>query len=132
MQRLIVFAALALSLSGCGKQHNADTPPRAPAPTIPANAFYVGEWAREAADCPARAWSIHANALQAPEGACDFRTIAPVQEGFAVEADCRWAGKAVHASMRLSYAQSAKALLISGSPAGDVGLIACPANSPGP
>jgi len=96
----------------------------------PAAAFYAGEWAHTAADCPVRAWSIHPNALQAPDGACDFRSIKPVQEGFAVEADCRWAGKTAHASMRFSYAQSAKALLISGTPAGDVGLVACPSANP--
>lgn len=126
MQRLIVLAALAFSLSACARQQNAQTPPPPPVPTPPANAFYVGQWATTTADCPARAWTIHPNAFQAPDGACDFRAITPVTEGFAVEADCRWAGRQVHASMRFSYAQSARALLISGAPGGDVGLVACP------
>jgi len=147
MQRLIAIAALALMTSACGPQQNAETPPSAPAPAplppqaLPApapkpapntNAFYVGKWAKSQADCDANAWSITQNALTAPDGHCAFDQVAPVTEGFAVEASCQWAGKPVHASMRLSYAQSAKALLISGSPGGDVGLIACPANSQKP
>jgi hypothetical protein len=132
MQRLILISALALCISACGQRRNAETPPQAPVsvPEPPANAFYVGQWAHTTDDCPARPWSIHPNAFQAPDGACDFRSIAPVPEGFAVEADCRWGGRQVHASMRFSYAQSAKALLISGTPAGEVGLIACPSANP--
>jgi hypothetical protein len=139
MQRLIAVTALAIALSACSPRQNAEAPPQAPAPLPPAptpqpapatDAFYIGRWARSEADCPAKAWSITQNALTAPEGSCAFDTVAPIPEGFAVEASCQWAGKPVHASMRLSYAQSAKALLISGSPAGDIGLIACPAANP--
>lgn len=145
MQRLIILAALAMS--ACGPSQNVEAPAKAPSPAplpaqaVPApapqpapaaNAFYIGKWAKSEADCAAKAWSITENALTAPDGTCAFDQVTPVTEGFAVEASCQWAGKPTHASMRLSYAQSAKALLISGSPAGDVGLTACSANSQNP
>jgi len=96
-----------------------------PEPQTPG--FYIGRWAEKTQDCGARAWTFTANRLVAPPGACVFATVKRVDEGVEVDADCSWEGETTSAQMRLSYAQSARALLVRQGPSGDIGLVACPA-----
>jgi hypothetical protein len=134
---LFLFAAAALTLSACSRSEDnarpAPTVPGVTVPTPPADAFYAGTWAHSQAECATAAWTIHPTSLQAPGGACRFTKITPVQTGFAIEAECIWREQTTKNTIQAAYAQSAKALLLSGTPDGDVGLIACPsANSRNP
>lgn len=131
MRRLLILAAVALTTAACSRpqdnsnvQNNAQ--PALTVPQAPPNAFYVGTWAKSEADCAGASWSIRPTALQAPDGACRFTKITPVQNGFAIEAECIWRQQTTTNTIQAAYAQSAKALLLSGTPDGDIGLIACP------
>ena len=127
--RAPVFCALALGLVACERPEPpaAPTQPDSAAAPAPDQPFFVGRWAFTESDCAVNAWTFTPNSLQARAGTCSFPLVEPTPEGFAIDAACRWAGEVSRARMRLAYAQSAKALLVSGSPAGDVGLVACPA-----
>jgi len=96
----------------------------APGPQAPG--FYIGRWAKQTQDCPGRVWTFTADRLVAPPGVCIFDKITPVAQGIDIDADCSWDGETVSIQMRLSYAQSARALLVMEGPGGDLGLVACP------
>lgn len=129
MRRFLILAVLPLA-AACSRpqDNNANAQPALTVPTAPPNAFYVGTWAHSQADCASGAWTIHPTSLQAPGGACKFTRITPVQTGFAIEAECIWREQTTKNTIQAAYAQSARALLLSGTPDGDVGLVACPAN----
>jgi hypothetical protein len=141
MRRFLILAAVMLATAACSPPQAGDTvqnnarnnaPPALTVPTPPPNAFYVGTWAHSEADCANAAWTIHPTSLQAPSGACKSTKITPTQPGFTIEAECIWREQTTKNTIQAAYAQSAKALLLSGTPDGDVGLVACSANSQNP
>ena len=131
MRRFLVLAAVTLATAACSRPQQAtNAQPALTVPQAPPNAFYVGNWARSESECANASWSIHPTSLQAADGACRFTKITPVQTGFAIAAECIWRQQTTTNTIQAAYAQSAKALLLSGTPDGDIGLIACPsANS---
>lgn len=130
------FLCLLLGLSACDE--GARRPDQAPNPEPPMESavgsepqtpgFYIGRWAETTQDCGGRAWTFSADRLIAPPGICVFETIALVDEGVEIDADCSWESETTSVQMRLSYAQSARALLVMDGPSGDLGLVACPAD----
>ncbi len=126
--RALTLCGLLLALGAC----NQSAPPLQPEPepqpsvqTAPPPDFYVGSWAPQTEDCGARAWTFTAVSLAAPDGACRFDKVSTVPEGVEIAATCDWLGETKTPKMRLSYAQSAQALLLMDGPSGDLGLIAC-------
>lgn len=132
MHRFLFIAAVALATTACSRHQDDDVPTGVTVPTAPPDAFYIGTWAQSQADCASAAWIIHPTSLQGPNGACKFTRITPVQTGYALAAECIWREHELKTTIQASYAQSAKALLLSGAPDGDIGLVACPATSQTP
>lgn len=133
--RALPLTLLCLLLAACGEsapQPDATSksdPPMESAvgPEAQTPGFYIGRWAEKTQDCGGRAWTFSADRLIAPPGICVFENISLVDEGVEIDADCSWEGETTTTHMRLSYAQSARALLVMDGPAGDLGLVACPA-----
>ena len=99
-------------------------PPGGPGGETP---FYVGRWAAEASYCAAGAWVFTATTLNtAGEVSCTFNTITPTTTGYTIQATCTAEAPPAPATLRLSYAQSAQALLVEGGPFAPIGLIRCP------
>lgn len=144
MWRATMAAAL-LGLAGCG----AAEPPRTAAGTEPATPgaaatapagearldpaatpFYVGRWAAKPSLCADGAWMIDRRGITtAGEVSCVFDR-APSGAG-PVEADatCTAEGPPQRHRLKISYAQSARALLVEGGPFAPIGLIRCPADA---
>ncbi|HEX6866759.1 MAG TPA: hypothetical protein VF122_05970 [Caulobacteraceae bacterium] len=125
-----------LALAACDQSAPQAKSEPAPQPTVQPTPqppdFYVGRWAVETDDCGDRAWTFTASSLAAPDGACRFDAVKSVPEGVEIAATCDWLGETRKPQMRLSYAQSAKALLVMEGPSGDMGLVAClPEDQPG-
>jgi hypothetical protein len=133
-----ILAALLL-LAGCGR--GGREPPAEPAPApadasaVPApppalDGVYLGRWASDERACPDQAWVVTATSLDTPgHVSCRFDSIAERPAGPEIAATCTAEGPPQPATLRLSYDQSARALLIEGGPFADVGLVRCPAPS---
>lgn len=104
--------------------------PATPTPELePKPAFYIGRWATSVSACANQAWTFGDTSLKGPDGDCAFVDVMTVPTGFRMAGTCRWDGVERPADVSLAYAQSAQALLISGTPLGEVGLVACPAGA---
>lgn len=122
MIRKLLSAALpALLLAACQTEA---TPPGNPGGETP---FYVGRWAADASYCVAGAWVFTATTLNtAGEVSCTFNTITPTATGYTIQATCTAEAPPAPATLRLSYARSAQALLVEGGPLAPIGLVRCP------
>ncbi|MGD9738493.1 MAG: hypothetical protein AB7O56_15505 [Bauldia sp.] len=99
-----------------------DTPPPEPPAGQP---FFVGEWAADAAGCD-DPWVITTTELVTPgEVACTFDAVTQTATGYSVAAQCTAEAPPAPYTLRMSYAQSAQALLIEGAPFEPIGLVAC-------
>ena len=111
----------ALFLAAC---QNEATPPGNPGGGE--TPFYVGRWAADASYCTAGAWVFTATTLNtAGEVSCTFNTITPTATGYTIQASCTAEAPPAPATLRLSYAQSAQALMVEGGPFAPIGLIRC-------
>ncbi len=121
MIRKLLGAALpALLLAACQAE---TTPPGAPSGETP---FYVGRWAADASLCVGGAWVFTEMTLNtAGEVSCTFNTITPTATGYTIQATCIAQAPPTQETLRLSYAQSAQALLVEGGPFAPIGLIRC-------
>lgn len=101
--------------------------PRGTLPPFNSPDRYVGVWAAAETACGHAAWRIERDRLQSPAWmACDFEKVTPAQDGFTIEAQCTDGAREHNAEIRLSFAESAQAMLMRGVPeTGDVGLIYC-------
>lgn len=136
----IAVLALVLLLTACGEPRRSETPsepPSAPPPAASAPpraepskpepaTFYVGRWAASQEQCATEPWTFTRASLQAAEGTCTFDEVAAIPTGFSLKGTCQWQNAQVPADIKVAFAQSAQALLVSGRPVGDVGLTACP------
>jgi hypothetical protein len=111
-----------LALTGC-QNGAAPTPPSPPESEQP---FFVGRWAAEEAMCASGAWTFTATSLStAGEVSCTFDRVTETAAGYEIAATCTAEGPPAPHTIRLSYAQSAQALLVEGGPFQPIGLIAC-------
>jgi hypothetical protein len=99
------------------------------------DAFFVGRWAADEASCDNASWLITEQDLETPgEVSCHFQQLKQTARGTEADAMCTAEGPPRPWTLRFSYAQSARALLIEGGPFADVGLIRCerPVSPPPP
>lgn len=101
--------------------------PRGTLPPFNSPTRYVGVWAAAETACGHAAWRIERNKIQSPAWmACDLTNVTPSQGGFDISATCTDGATEQDAKIRLSFAESAQAMLMQGVPeTGDVGLIYC-------
>lgn len=124
------IAVACLLLAGC---ESASVPvaqgPVAPAPETPP--FFVGRWAAAETACGHAAWSFTEDGLSTPGAVvCDFDRVKRTPEGYDITAVCWAEGPPETGRIKLSYAQSARAMLVEGGPFNPVGLIACDGRQP--
>jgi hypothetical protein len=132
----VLWTTAVLALAACRPEAEAPPPAaqttRAPAGApAPAQAteppFFVGRWAARPELCAEGAWVITDHGIDtAGEVSCGFER--PPAGGGPVELDavCTAEGPPQRWRIRLSYAQSAQALLIENGPFADIGLVRCP------
>jgi hypothetical protein len=88
--------------------------------------FFVGHWAASEAACADAAWVITEQGLKTPgEVSCHFQQLKQTSRGTEADAMCTAEGTPGQWTLRFSYAQSARALLIEGGPFADIGLVRC-------
>jgi hypothetical protein len=129
-------------LAACQRQ---ETPPErtaalepsaAPAPPAqagtalpPADAEYryIGNWAADAAACADPPWRFEARRLTTKgEVACAFDRVGKTPAGYEIAATCTAEAPPAPYVIRLSFAESARAMLVEGGPfSGPVGLVWC-------
>lgn len=136
----IAPAVLFLSACGQGARIDAEKPstpapiassevstPRGTLPPFNSPTRYVGVWAAAETACERAAWRFERNRLQGPDWtACEFNSVTASQGGFNIDAQCTDGANERDARLRLSFAESAQAMLMQGVPeTGDIGLIYC-------
>jgi hypothetical protein len=97
-----------------------------PAPRAPASYRFIGRWATDVRNCHALAWRFTATSLSTPAGSrCTFTKVTEVPGGYDVAARCTAEGPVVRDTLRLRFAESAKALLFESDSIVDAGLVRC-------
>lgn len=124
---LLIVAALITALAACQSREAAGPVAPPPAPSAGSEApFFVGRWAAADTACGHAAWSFTRTGLETPgEVSCTFEQVTRTPQGYDITAICSAEGPPRQEQIRLSYAQSARALLVEGGPFAPVGLVAC-------
>jgi hypothetical protein len=92
---------------------------------VPTAYRFVGSWAREERNC-GDPWVFTASTLKTPAGSvCSFSQVREVPGGYDVAASCTAEGPAGDDTLRLRFAESARALLFESRTIADAGLIRC-------
>jgi hypothetical protein len=92
-----------------------ETPPR-----------YVGLWATSAQGCSDPAWRFEARQITTRgEVSCAFQDVALTDTGYEIAASCTAEAPPAPYTIRLSFAESARAMMISGGPWSPVSLVYC-------
>jgi hypothetical protein len=88
---------------------------------------YVGRWSAASLSCADPAWRFEADRLSTKgEVSCVFEQVMPVDGGYDIAARCTAEGAEKVYSLRLRFAESAKAMLVSGGPfSEEIGLVYC-------
>ena len=78
---------------------------------------YVGLWATTAEGCDDPAWRFEARRVSTQgEVSCEFQDIATTDHGFDIQARCTAESPPTPYAIQLSFAESARAMMISGGP----------------
>lgn len=87
---------------------------------------FIGRWATEERNCASRAWRFTADRLTTPAGSvCRFRQVTEVPGGYDIAARCTAEGPATSDTLKLRFAESARALLFESRTIADAGLVRC-------
>ena len=153
--RLLRSAALllALAVAGCNKpaavtgghEPNGPLATDEPARNAPGNASvaaqtgqagelpaagavprFVGKWAADQKSCDSAAWQFTASALRTPTGgSCSFNQATDVPGGYDIQATCAAKGPPASDTIKVRFAESAKAMLFDSKTLGNTGLVFC-------
>ena len=136
------MALAALALAACGPPEQAEPPPDpaaaaqvGPAEPLPRSLpppsderpRYVGLWAASAEGCADPAWRFQERRITTQgEVSCDFNSVTLTQSGYRIAAMCTAEAPPRPYEIELSFAESARAMMVSGGPwSGDIGLTYC-------
>ena len=87
---------------------------------------FVGRWAAKAGNCSSQAWRFTATSLNTPAGSqCTFRKVTEVPGGYDIAARCTAEAPPVNDTLKLRFAESARALLFESNSIADAGLVRC-------
>jgi len=148
LDRSFVSAMLAAALASCGQPGSAPAvtappaetqqqpptsvtqavasalPQTLPAPGQPPR--FVGMWAVDQRLCAQPAWRFEADEVSTQgEVHCDFNRVLPVPTGYSVQASCTAEGPPAPYEIEFSFAESARAMMISGGPWAHATLVYC-------
>lgn len=97
-----------------------------PLPPADAQLRYVGRWAAESRLCADRAWVFGSDSLRTPAGSsCSFIEIESVPGGYDIAATCTAEGPPASDTIRLRFAESARAMIFESEAVADAGLVHC-------
>lgn len=89
-------------------------------------ARFVGKWAADQKSCDSAAWQFTQTTLRTPAGSsCSFDQVTEVPGGYDVKATCTAEGPPTPDTLRIRFAESAKAMLFSSKSIADTGLVFC-------
>lgn len=78
---------------------------------------YVGLWATTAEGCAEPAWRFEQNRISTRgEVSCEFQTVTLTDRGYDVQAQCTAQAPPEQHNIQLSFAESARAMMITGGP----------------
>lgn len=87
-----------------------------PAPNA-ATPRFVGVWAHTSVGCEVPAWTFRADSLSTQgEVSCSFNDVQMTETGYAIQATCHAEGVTTQHQMQLSFAESARAMMVAGGP----------------
>lgn len=87
---------------------------------------FVGRWAAAVSMCEGQAWVFTHERLVTPAGSvCEFGDITPVDGGYDIAARCTAEGPAEDDTIRLRFAESARAMLFESRSVAGGGLVYC-------
>ena len=122
-------AAASLALIACADPAGQEPDPEAaaqageaePLPSLPAPAEetprYVGLWATTADGCSNPAWRFEADGISTQgEVSCEFRDVRLSDAGYDIDAICHAQAPPEPHNIQISFAESARAMMISGGP----------------
>lgn len=105
----------------------AEALPHALPPPSATTPRYVGLWATTQVGCDNPAWRWEANGVSTQgEVSCDFNTVNLTNTGYAITATCRSEGDTTTHNMQISFAESARAMMVADGPwQGPTSLVYC-------
>jgi hypothetical protein len=148
VSRTLAVAAIAL-LAGCnnnspsGEASNQPMSTNQPAVESPVNTAaepqqagdlpkpgvtprFVGKWAADQKSCESAAWQFTATTLRTPAGsACSFERVSEVPGGYDIQATCTAESPPTPDTLKIRFAESAKAMLFESTAIADTGLVFC-------
>ena len=105
---------------------NATSPEAGALPPQDATPRFVGQWAADLKSCQSKAWHFTATALRTPAGSnCGFNRITQVPGGYDIDATCTAEGPPRSETLKIRFAESAQAMLLSSKTLADTGLVFC-------
>lgn len=91
--------------------------PRSLPPPSASTPRYVGLWAASAEGCSNPAWRFEADRVSTQgEVSCSFQNVALTPSGYEIASTCTAEGPPTAHTINLSFAESARAMMISGAP----------------
>ncbi|HET7412743.1 MAG TPA: hypothetical protein VFJ18_08775 [Pararhizobium sp.] len=125
--RKIVIALIGLLTAACQSQNAGSAVVQSPieVPAATKTPFFVGRWAAKNQLCSTAAWKLTQTRLSTPgHVVCTYHR--PQPSGvYHLDATCTAEGPPAQYHLRISYAESAKALLVEGGPFQPIGLVRC-------
>lgn len=136
---LLTAAALAAALAACGDPVAPEPDPDAAAQLGPAEPLpqlpppsetqprFVGLWATTQNGCQAPPWTFRADGVSTQgEVSCDFSNLRMTESGYIAAAVCHAEGETTNHDIQFSFAESARAMMVSEGPwAGPTSLVYC-------
>ncbi|HYD89382.1 MAG TPA: hypothetical protein VEA80_18025 [Vitreimonas sp.] len=130
MRMKLAACALALAVFGCSQPvepppdpeaaaevGQAEPLPRALPPPTEQQPRYVGQWATSAEGCAEPAWRFEERGVTTRgEVACTFDTVTLTPTGYDIAATCTAEAPPAPYQIQLSFAESARAMMIAGGP----------------
>lgn len=128
--RLAAAASISFALIACADPAEPEPDPEAAAqigqaepipstlpPPSETTPRYVGLWATTAEGCAEPAWRFEANRITTRgEISCEFQNVAMTERGYEIQAQCTAEAPPAPHTIELSFAESARAMMVSGGP----------------
>jgi hypothetical protein len=97
-----------------------ELPPPGPMPR------FVGKWAADQKSCDSAAWQFTSTTLRTPAGSsCQFGQISEVPGGYDIQATCTAEAPPKADTLKIRFAESAKAMLFDSKTIAGKGLVFC-------
>ncbi len=106
---------------------DAEPLPRVLPPPSETTPRYVGRWAAASLGCEQPAWRFEERRVSTQgEVSCEFNDVQITPTGYTIQATCTAQAPPTQETIQLSFAESARAMMVSGGPwSGGIGLTYC-------